>query len=278
MTIISTPDPARAPPRNAGIDTVRVLTTMLVILHHTAITYGGSGGWFWRERPNASSPLLVMFNAVNQSYFMGLFFLLAGYYTPGSFDRKGPRQYLADRLVRLGVPLMAFFLVLYPLTEALAASAGGHGLLPAWLHAMVHGPRGPGPLWFAIALLIFAAGYAVWRALPWRPAAPAMALPPVPMIATAIVATGLTAFVVRLVMPVGRELLWLQLGYFPSYVLLFVAGIAAAPGRLLERVTWRAALPWLALTVVALATLPVMASTRAAAGGFEGGMNVNALY
>ena len=31
---------------------------------------------------DASNPLPVMFNAINQSYFMGPFFLLAGYYTP----------------------------------------------------------------------------------------------------------------------------------------------------------------------------------------------------
>lgn len=66
-----------------------------------------------------------MFNAINQSYFMGPFFLLAGYYTPRSFDRRGPRRYLTDRLMRLGIPLLIFLFVLYPLTAALADVAGG---------------------------------------------------------------------------------------------------------------------------------------------------------
>lgn len=278
MTISSSPNPVKPAPRNAGIDVVRILMTMLVILHHTAIVYGGSGGWFWREQPNASSPLLVMFNAINQSYFMGLFFLLAGYYTPRSFDRKGPSRYLADRLVRLGVPLLAFFFVLYPLTVALADSAGVAGLMDRWLRGMAHGPRGPGPLWFAIALLIFAPAYTVWRAVRARPITPATALPTPRMISLAIVAIGLAAFAVRLAMPVGREVLWLQLGYFPSYIVLFAAGVAAAPGHLIERVTMREALPWLALTLLAIATLPMMVVTRGATGGFEGGMNLNALY
>ncbi|WP_206434308.1 hypothetical protein, partial [Sphingomonas sp. ABOLD] len=39
---------------------------------------GGVSRWVGWQRSNASNPLLVMFNAVNQSYFMGLFFLLAG--------------------------------------------------------------------------------------------------------------------------------------------------------------------------------------------------------
>jgi len=267
-----------AVPRNSGIDVVRIFLTMLVILHHTAIEYGGSGGWFWREQPNASNPVLVMFNAINQSYFMGLFFLLAGYYTPGSFDRKGPRHYLADRLVRLGVPLFAFFFVLYPLTEALAATSGTTGLMDRWLARVAYGPRGPGPLWFAIALLIFATTYAAGQALRRHPATPAIDLPSWRVILLAIVSIGLSAFAVRLVMPVGCEILWLQLGFFPSYIVLFAAGAAAAPKRLIERVTVREALPWLALTTLALASLPLMVMTQGVSGGFEGGMNFNALY
>jgi peptidoglycan/LPS O-acetylase OafA/YrhL len=34
--------------RNASFDNLRVLLTLLVIFHHVAIAYGGSGGWYWR--------------------------------------------------------------------------------------------------------------------------------------------------------------------------------------------------------------------------------------
>lgn len=265
-------------PRHPGIDFVRILMTMLVIFHHTAIEYGGAGGWFWREQPNASSLPLVMFNAINQSYFMGLFFLLAGYYTPRSFDRKGPLLYLVDRLVRLGIPLLAFFFVLYPLTNALADAGGGAGVVAGWLRGVAHGPYGPGPLWFAIALLIFALAYTAWRKVRPDGRAPAAFLPRWPVVLLAITGIGLAAFIVRLVVPVGREILWLQPGYFPSYIALFAAGAGAAPHQLLGRVTFRAALPWLVLAMLAIASLPLVAATRGAAGGFEGGMTLNALY
>ncbi|VXC98849.1 acyltransferase family protein [Sphingomonas sp. 8AM] len=272
------PTQCKAPPRNAGIDLLRILMTALVILHHTAIAYGGSGGWFWREQPNASNPLLVMFNAINQSYFMGLFFLFAGYYTPLSIDRKGLRLYLADRLVRLGVPLFVFFFVLHPLTVALADTGTQSGLLQRWRQGIIDGPHGPGPLWFAIALLIFALAYTAWRGLLPEWLSPPKALPRRTVILLAIVAMGLVTFAVRLVIPVGREILWLQLGYFPSYIALFALGIAAARNRLLEQVTMRIARPWLALTLAALASLPLVVASQGAAGGFEGGMNRNALY
>jgi hypothetical protein len=51
-------------------------------------------------------------------FAMRLFLMLAGLLIPGSLDRKGPRRFAADRLLRLGLPWAAFALVLWPLTVA----------------------------------------------------------------------------------------------------------------------------------------------------------------
>ncbi|HEY9125733.1 MAG TPA: hypothetical protein VIM62_01320, partial [Acidobacteriaceae bacterium] len=42
--------------RDLYIDRLRSVMTALVILHHTAIVYGGSGGWFWKEREISAAP------------------------------------------------------------------------------------------------------------------------------------------------------------------------------------------------------------------------------
>lgn len=71
--------------RLAGFDRLRTVLTVLVIAHHTAITYGGSGGWFYREVRDGGAPLslaFTLFCSINQAFFMGLFFLLAGYFSP----------------------------------------------------------------------------------------------------------------------------------------------------------------------------------------------------
>lgn len=270
-----------APSRNGGIDAIRVLLTMLVILHHAAIGYGGAGGWFWREEPEASSDFLVIFNAINQAFFMGLFFLLSGYYTPGSYERKQAAHFLADRLLRLGVPLLVFCFVLHPLTVAIARTGEGHPLIRGWWEMTEAGIFGPGPLWFAIALLIFAFGYTGWqvarRGLGW-PELSVQALPSPRNLAFAAVGLGLLSFIVRLAIPVGEQWLWLQLGYFPCYIFLFVAGCAAARDRLLERLISREVIPWLVISLAAIATLPIMLVKRGPTGGFEGGWNLNALY
>src|SRR3984957_8511834 len=118
------------PERELYIDRLRVVMTALVIFHHTPITYGAIGGWFWRELPPSAAPssrLLILFCTTNQAYFMGFFFLLAGYFTPLSLERKGYARFICDRFLRLGIPLLAFGLLLGPLTAAIVNYAKGDG-------------------------------------------------------------------------------------------------------------------------------------------------------
>ena len=71
---------AGARERNGGMDALRAAVTLLVVFHHTALTYGAIGGWYYREIAPSGSPgslLLILFCTANQAWFMGLFFLLA---------------------------------------------------------------------------------------------------------------------------------------------------------------------------------------------------------
>lgn len=81
------------------IDRLRTLLTVLVIAHHTVITYGGGGCVrFCREVTDGSAPfslLLILFCSVNRAFFVGLLFLLAGYLTPPSGDQAASRPGLS---------------------------------------------------------------------------------------------------------------------------------------------------------------------------------------
>jgi fucose 4-O-acetylase-like acetyltransferase len=102
---------------------------------------------------------------------MGFFFFLAGYFTPASLERKGYARFIGDRFLRLGLPLLAFGLLLGPLTAAIVNYAQGDGfwLVFPWLWR--HREFINGPLWFAQALLIFSLAYCVWRAIAGAPLA-----------------------------------------------------------------------------------------------------------
>lgn len=264
--------------RNAAIDKLRILLTMLVIFHHAAIIYGGSGGWYWREEDNATNLLLVGFNAINQSYFMGFFFLLAGYFTPPSFNRKGPGPFMVERLLRMGVPLLVYFFVISPFTIALANNTAGESIWVRWWAMTTAHEFEPGPLWFLAALLLCATGFTLWKLCCPNYIQSFKAFPQVKWLALAAVGIGLVSFAVRLLIPVGESILWLQLGYFPCYILLFVAGCAASHTRLLETITLKEAMPWMLISVIAIISLSFMLVKPMGNGAFEGGWNLNAIY
>ena len=68
------------PQRLYDLDNFHTYLIALVIYHHTAIPYGGSGDWMYKSQfhTTESSPPLMAFNAIDQTYFMGSFFFLSG--------------------------------------------------------------------------------------------------------------------------------------------------------------------------------------------------------
>ncbi len=274
--------PAR-PQRNAGIDALRGALTLLVLFHHTAITYGAIGGWFYREVPTDAQPgtkLLVLFCTVNQAFFMGLFFLIAGNFTPPALARNGVWTYTRERLLRLGLPLLVFGFVLGPMTAALAETVHGRPFFDTLFFLWRHGVFINGPLWFAEALLIFAGGYLVWHAV-----SPGAGVPrPFPSnsrLALAVLVTGAGAFALRLVWPVGVNVFGLQLAYFSGYIVLFAAGCAGARSDCLNHVPGRQLWTWIVVAVVALPVLPVVVALApgipALRGNTLGGFNLPAV-
>lgn len=250
--------------RELYIDRLRSVMTAFVILHHTAITYGAIGGWFYNElKPSGSvsSLLLTLFCATNQAYFMGFFFMLAGYFTPGSLERKGYGKFLADRLLRLGVPLLVFVFLLGPLTAALVTAAEGKGFWSTFAYLWNHTVIITGPLWFAQALLMFSIGYCAWRGMVGTPLMQVERTPkPVPTGKWWLVsALGVSAaaLAIRQLVPTGVNVIGLQLGYFASYTFLFAVGIAAWRYDWMRLLEWQHARPWVIGLTVSWPALPV---------------------
>jgi len=270
--------------REAGLDALRASLVLLLLFHHSAITYGGSGDWYYKESHTGyalSTSLLSLFAGFNQAFFMGLFFLLAGYFTPGSLERHGAASYMRERALRLGLPLIVYFLLLSPVTMSLAATARGRDFFKTLIYNWTHGRMEPGPLWFCEALLIFAGLYVALRAF-----APGLArlappsFPSNPTLALAALGTGAAAFLLRLVWPTGTTLLYLQLGFFATYVVLFAAGCLAAPWASLDEAPASQRRRWIAIACVTFPLMPIAfvlgGHVPWLAGSQSGGWNVQA--
>ncbi|ABD89817.1 acyltransferase family protein [Rhodopseudomonas palustris] len=281
--VVPIPHNSQLEARTRGFDALRGSLTLLVLFHHAAITYGAPGGWFYREiSPNdsPSSQLLMLFVTVNQSYFMGVFFLLAGYFTPGALRHKGARRFVRDRLWRLGLPLLVFGVLLGPLTVALAWTSKGWPVLPSLISIWRSGTFIPGPLWFAEALLLFGFAAVLWHLLLRRRSgavAVSKAFPSNRTLAIAAIATGATSFAIRLWWPVGTAFAGLQFGYFAGYAVLFAAGCIAAEQRWLERIPPESVRLWSRVTLLCLPILPAVVYLGAAVPALqespEGGLN-----
>jgi surface polysaccharide O-acyltransferase-like enzyme len=275
---------AGARERSGGIDALRAAVTLLVVFHHTALTYGAIGGWYYREIAPSNSPsslLLILFATFNQAWFMGLFFLLAGYYTPPAHRRHGTAGFIKERLLRLGIPLLFYFLILHPLTVALALTARELSFGRVFVWIWMHGRFEPGPLWFAEALLIFAAVWLMWRAMRKPDTAVKAPFPSNTVLFAAAVVTGIAAVLLRLKWPVGMNVAFLQLGYFASYIVLFAAGCAGAEQKWLERIPEPSKKRWVRIAWLAFPIFPVVALLARRVpllqGPAEGGLNLQAL-
>ena len=225
------------------LDHLRAAMIVLVIFHHTAVTYGGAGSWYYSEAQTALPPrvLLTMFTGWNQAFFMGLLFFLSGYFTVPSHLRKGPGPYLRDRLIRFGIPLVVYVWAIEPVVAFMLQGAPRLGFAGFYVHNLAAPDLGP--MWFVEALLIFDVIFvAVAAAWPRVLRAREAAFPGPGKLLGFAVGLGLFAFCVRLVLPAAtHQLLQLQLGYFPQYVAMFALGVAA------ERQGWlRGAIPWAA--------------------------------
>ncbi len=220
------------------IDNLRILLIVLVILVHLAITYGAPvGDWYYQEVETGmiESIFYVFFIAVSQSFFMGFFFLISGYFTPGSYHRKGAWHFVKDRLLRLGIPLLLYIIFIDPLIvyeQALSRGFTGSFLEFPGLYIGNYRGLATGPLWFVESLLIFSLFYVIWRLSAKNPDR-ASKIPENMTIAVFAFVLGIFTFIVRIWFPIGWyfELLHLQISFFPQYIAMFIIGLIASRGN-----------------------------------------------
>lgn len=253
---------AATPPggRVAFMDHFRWGVVALVVTIHAAVTYSGIGGWYYHEPAELGTGSLLFFLAYElhlQAFFMGLLFFVAGYFVPGAYDRKGAWRFLQDRAYRLGLPTLFYALVLQPFLEYSVRFHQGQPLpsLGEMYPRYVFGLgflSGTGPMWFALALLVFTAIYTGIRAArgagPWRPAS--TCLPTHAGVVSYIVVTAWVTFLVRVVQPVGTNVLNMQLCFFPQYIALFTLGLIAYRADWLRRIPRSFGLFWLRLACI----------------------------
>lgn len=219
------------------IDHLRTASILLVVNMHACVTYSHVGDWYMMAEPGptmAAKVPFIVWQGMLQSFFMGLLFFVSAYFAAGSLARRGPGGFVRERLLRLGLPALLYMLVIHPFI-LLGLNPWDHDFGPPvafYGRYLVSGRflGSSGPLWFAVALLLFCLVLAGWTRLrsPASPRGPTGTAPSGAQLLGFALTLGAGTFVVRLVQPIGTNLLNLQLCFFVQYIAWFIAGLHAA--------------------------------------------------
>jgi len=246
--------------REFYIDNLRILLTVLVIIHHTAIAYGASGGWCYIT-PNtikgAGMIGLSSMLAVNQAFFMSLFFFISALFTPSSLEKKGNGKFMKDRLIRLGIPLLLTMLLINPsLLYGIAIYT--HTTTMSWSDFVwMSNTRysSASHMWFVLALLIFESIYIIYRKF-YNGSITAKISDRIPTNRTIlifVIVCSIIAFAIRLIYPIGgKNFIGLQFGYFGLYSIFYALGILASRKNWLEKLSFQQAKVWGIIAIVAI--------------------------
>jgi peptidoglycan/LPS O-acetylase OafA/YrhL len=291
--------PTTLKPRLPWVDHLRSFVIVLVVNLHACVSYSHVGDWYFmskREPTLAAKVPFIVWEGHLQSFFMGLLFFISGYFAHGSLARRGPARFARERLFRLGLPALFYMLAIHPFIVLVLnpwnANFGPPGAF--YLRYITSGRflRSTGPLWFVVALLILSLLLAGSRFVRSRLSTDArgesndqatpVATPGVASLCAFALALGLGTFAVRLIQPIGTNVLNMQICFFLQYVAFFVCGLHAARDGWLRPLAASAracAAGWIALVggPVLLLVLMFLGSQNGKVEYFFGGWHWQAL-
>ena len=152
--------PDRPPERYHAFDALRGAMMLLVVVFHALLPYMVTRGPFAFKDPdrNAFFDLAALFM---HSWRVPAFFVVAGFFAALLYHRRGRVKARNNRLLRIGLPLAAGWIVLAPLSLAalqFARAAADAGNVAAGMTAVGEMRwlewDNPYHLWFLIALLL----------------------------------------------------------------------------------------------------------------------------
>ncbi|WP_153502555.1 acyltransferase family protein [Cumulibacter manganitolerans] len=216
--------------RAQWVDTLRVSLISGVIVVHAATAYVTDfAGYYYDDERVTSGVASVAFALpalMGGMFGLGPLFVVAGWFSVGSLARRGPAGFMAGRLVRLGVPMVVFVMVVNPLADYLGNLWDEDDA--SFLDRL--GDTEFSIVWFVAALLACSIGYALVRSV--RPLTHPGAPPDrrALVIAGALIAAGSLA-VWQFTTLLDTDLLNVRLSAWPQAAVLFALGVRVAEAR-----------------------------------------------
>ncbi len=151
--------------RTTWIDNLRSFLTVLVVAHHSSLAYTTFAKFDKATYIKSTAPIvdssrwigMDIFENFNDIFFMSLMFLISGLFFYRGIKKKGRKIFLADRLIRLGLPFVIVVALIMPLAYYPSFYiAEQRTSFAAFIHDFIfHQHWPPGPPWFIWILLSF---------------------------------------------------------------------------------------------------------------------------
>jgi cbb3-type cytochrome oxidase subunit 3 len=239
------------------LDNLRLAFTFLVILHHICLTYAANSGWYYYQHLDDPFTNLVLniLMGVGRTWVLASFFLISGYFTPGSLDRKGTWPFVKDRFIRIGIPLAIFAMFIRPTMVYLLKWDTLSTQYSYLENIFLMRNAAPGPAWFLEVLLVFSLVYVVWRAAArsrLRKEREGLPFPRNGMIVLLVLVLAAFTFVMRIYLPSEKQIFHLRLGNYAEYVVFFFAGVLAYRNQWLDKLTDTVGRQWTIITATAV--------------------------
>jgi fucose 4-O-acetylase-like acetyltransferase len=249
------------------LDNIKVFLIAYVITGHLAASYGAIGGGKWNYlepvHDFATKATLSLYVLVAYSFLMSMFIFIAGYFTYPSLKKKGMYNFVKDRIIRLGIPLIFYYFIIGPLVKYISNSAKGYDgsfgeFLSGIYHSGVYGYIGV--MWFVVLILIFSVVYSFYlHFFPdgwYKPKNDAF--PGNFQIAVFVLVVGMASYLNRLVFPQGNDLSGGRtLASMVFFGTSFFLGTTAYRYGWLEKLRFKEAKPWFISAVVVM-VVPVI--------------------
>lgn len=258
------------------IDNLRLLVIVLVVSIHLAVTVSNFGSWYYvysTHLDTLSTVWFAFYQSFTQGYFLGLLFMISGYFVAGSYNRKGFGGFAGDRFKRLVIPTLIFMIAITPFIEIIELGSKPTGF------NLIGFLSGTGPMWFAAALFGFSLIYGLVRLMSRRSAsAPDSKRLELTsgMVVSLILIIVVFAFLIRIVQPIGTSILNFQLCYFSSYIVLFIVGIIAYRNNWFAKISYRAGKRWIigsiGLGFLVFFVLAAVATATGTTSAVDGGL------
>lgn len=208
--------------------------TLSVVIHHVAVIYGVEGGWYYSEYAGdtLSQIFLTFVTFMVRAFVLQYFFFIAAFFTPSSYDRKGPVIFMKDRLVKLGIPLVVYSYLIGPTITYLVKYNTLSTEYSFMENIYQFRSVAPAALWFVEVLIIFSFLYVLWRLFTKTPASDRKenkdaTFPSNAAIMSVVLALGFITFLVRLYFPATYKIFHLRPGNYPTYIAMFILGVIA---------------------------------------------------